>query len=89
MARVIDAAAAAGIRFSGGGIRCKVGDEEGTGWTEPGRMAGRLGLAPERRGAGCKKEWATENLFQILNQGFEFNNQRFKYIQTKFEQEPN
>jgi hypothetical protein len=58
MARVIDVAAAAGIRFSDGGIRCKVGDEEGTGWTELGRMAGRLGLAPERRGASCKKEWA-------------------------------
>jgi hypothetical protein len=93
MARVLDAAVAVGIGFGSGGIRRKVGDEEGTGWTELGRIASRLGLAPKRRGAGHKKEWpksiiGRKKTFHILYQGFEFNNQGFKYIQSKFEDEP-
>jgi hypothetical protein len=37
VAWVLDAVAAARIRFTSGGIRCEVGDEEGSSWAELGR----------------------------------------------------
>jgi hypothetical protein len=57
VARVLDAVAAARIGFTSGGIRCEVGDEEGSSWAELGRATRRLGPVLERKCVG-QKEWA-------------------------------
>jgi hypothetical protein len=50
-----------------------------------GRTAWRHGPIPKRSGAGHKKEWAEirnelQKPFSVLNKGFEFKNQGFKYF---------
>jgi hypothetical protein len=58
VALVLDAAAAAGIGFGGGGIGREVGDEEGSSWAKLGWVTWRLGPILVRKGVDWKKEWA-------------------------------
>jgi hypothetical protein len=72
VARVLDAAAAR-IGFSGGGIKCEVGNEEGSGWAELSRAAWRLG--PVRW-----KQKENRKLFLNFDQDLGFKNQRIQNI---------
>jgi hypothetical protein len=63
----------------------KVDKGRWAGGAELGRMAWRLGLAPERMGTGRKKEWTKINnglrkSFLDLNQGFEFKDSMIQIL---------